>query len=112
MVKTEARIQQEIFAYHHNKYPEERDLLFAIHNNPRNRIAGARLVSQGLVAGVADMEYLRPGKTPLFMEIKTDRGRQSPSQVRWGNKVIEMGAAEYYVIRSLEEAKKVCGWTR
>ena len=53
--KTEAKIQQEVFIYHWNTYPEERKMLFMVHNEAMNEIRGARLKTQGMVKGVSDM---------------------------------------------------------
>lgn len=111
-MKTEAKIQQEIFTYHWNKYPEERGRLFMIYNNPRNEINGARMKSQGMVAGVADMCYLQSNELPIFFEIKNEVGRQSKSQKEWGWMVEENNLADYYVVRSLEEVKEITGWMR
>lgn len=109
-MKTEDRIQQEIFTHHWNNYPDERQQLFAVHNNAHNRIKGAKNASIGVVAGVSDMVYLRDGKV-FFVEIKTERGRQSPSQKTFEEKC-KKNSNDYIIIHSLEEAKEVFGWTR
>jgi len=112
MKKTEAKIQQEIFTYHYNKYPEQRGWLFMVYNNPRNKVSGARLKSQGMIAGAPDLMFLRPFDTPICIEIKTPTGRQSGLQKQFQRMVQKDLLAEYYIIRSLEEAKKAFGWTR
>lgn len=109
-MKSEAKIQQEIFVWHWNNYPKERKLLFMVHNEASSRIRGARLKGQGMVAGVSDMIYLNPRKiTAILMEVKNEKGRQSDSQNDWEELVTSFGF-EYYVVRSVEDAKKVCGW--
>ena len=107
---SEERLQQEIFTFHWNNYPDERKLLFMVHNNPRNKIDGARLKAKGMVSGVSDLIYLNPriGK-PQFLELKTDDGVQSPNQKDWQDLVTKQGY-EYYLIRGLEQVKEVCGW--
>ena len=108
---SENRIQQEIFTYHWNKYPEERGLLFMVHNAGSSRINGARLKSMGMVKGVSDMIYLKPnGSGPIFIEIKTPKGKQSTAQLTWGHNIDKRGY-DYHVVRSLEEMKQLCGWT-
>lgn len=109
---SEDRLQQEIFTYHWNNYPEERGLLFMVHNNPRNRIEGAQLKAKGLVAGVSDMIYLAPmPRLPFLLELKTLSGKQSPEQKAW--QTLTYKAGYYYaIVRTLEEAKKICGWDR
>ena len=107
---SEERLQQEIFTFHWNNYPDERKLLFMVHNNPRNKIDGARLKAKGMVSGVSDLVYLNPRiRKPQFLEIKTDDGVQSPNQKDWQDLVTKQGY-EYYLIRSLEQVKEVCGW--
>jgi hypothetical protein len=107
---SEERLQQIIFTFHWNNYPEERKLLFMVHNSPKNKIDGARLKAKGMVSGVSDLIYLNPRKgKPQFIEVKTDLGLQSESQISWEGKVVAEGY-EYHLVRSLKEAKEVCGW--
>jgi len=106
---SEDRLQQNIFCYHWNNYPKERGLLFCVFNNPKNKIQGAQLKSKGMMKGVSDLIYLKPGGKPLLLELKTDIGKQSKAQKDWQDSVTVAGY-DYYVIRTLEEAKKICGW--
>lgn len=106
---SENRLQQELFTWHWNNMPSERGLLFMVHNAGSSRINGARLKTMGMVPGVSDMVYLRPGGCPLLIEIKTERGSQSLKQVAWQARVVAAGY-RYHVVRSLEEMKEVCGW--
>ena len=103
MNKTEERLQQDIFVWHWNNRPNERGLLFMVHNNPKNAIDGARLKSIGMIAGVSDLIYLRPNSTPLFIELKTESGKQSAEQIKW-QQTIEQVGYEYKIIRSLDQA--------
>ncbi|EAR14042.1 hypothetical protein RB2501_01410 [Robiginitalea biformata HTCC2501] len=80
-----------------------------VHNSASSRINGARLKTMGMVPGVSDMIYLKPGGRPLLIEIKTMRGTQSPKQVAWQARVVANGY-RYYVVRSLDEMKEICGW--
>ena len=107
---SEARLQQEIFTYHWNNFPKERGLLFMVYNNAINKIQGAKLKSQGMVAGVSDMIYLSPNThAPILMEIKTLKGSQSPKQKKWETLVVKNGFC-YGLVRNLDSAKKLCGW--
>lgn len=107
---SEARLQQEIFTHHWNNYPDERGLLFMVYNNAVNKIQGAQLKSQGMVAGVSDMIYLNPRTSKVqLLELKTKTGTQSPRQKKWQSLVSDNGF-QYHLIRSLEEIKKICGW--
>jgi hypothetical protein len=74
------------------------------HNNARNAIDGARLKSQGMIAGVSDMILLRENRPPLCIEFKLPNGRQAPAQKEWQS-VAESTGAEYVIIRSLEDFK-------
>ena len=103
---SEDRLQQQIFTYHWNNYPEQRGLLFHVYNGAVNKVQGAQLKSKGMVKGVSDMVYLRPGGKPLFLELKTEKGRQSPAQKDWERKVTNAGY-EYKLIRSLDEFKSI-----
>ena len=58
----------------------------------------------GVVAGVADMEYLRPGKV-IFIEWKTPTGTQSDKQKAFQALVEELGF-EYVILRTIEEGKR------
>ena len=106
---SEDRLQQIIFTFHWNSYPEERGLLFMVHNNPRNKIEGAQLKGRGMISGVSDLIYLKPMGKPVFMELKLENGVQSKAQKEWESKVTEAGY-DYRIARSLEEAKKICRW--
>ena len=95
---TESQLQAHCFQLHWNRYPEERGLLYMNYNNPKNAIQGAYLRALGMIKGVADMTYL--GKTGVvFLEFKTEQGKQSPAQIEWQAKVIT-AVYEYRIIRS------------
>lgn len=106
---SEDRLQQLIFTHHWNNYPKERGLLFHVYNGAVNKIQGAQLKSKGMMKGVSDLIYLKPGGRPLLLELKTDIGRQSKAQKDWQESVTIAGY-EYHIIRTLEEAKDICGW--
>jgi hypothetical protein len=99
---TEARLQSDCFLWHWNTRPNERGLLFMVHNSPKNAIDGARLKAMGMVAGVSDMIYLRDGLPPLCIELKLPDGIQSKAQKEW-QKVAESVGCDYVIIRSLSE---------
>src|SRR5690606_5290381 len=105
----------EIFQWHWNNRPEERGLLFMVHNNAVNKIQGAQLKAQGMISGVSDMIYLPPSGNggaavaPIFVEVKKAQGAQSPAQIKWQALVTRAGY-RYVVVRSLEEAKHALGW--
>ena len=77
-----------------------------VHNTPRNKIDGARLKAMGMVAGVADMIYLRENLPPLFVEFKTDIGRQSYDQKLF-QEVAEKTGAVYVLCRDFDHFKSI-----
>ncbi len=114
--EAECRIQAECFQWHKNKFatrPErqypvevERMRLFMVNNTPRNPIHGNQLRAQGLVKGVADLQYLLPDGKTAFIEMKAEKGDQEPEQ-----KTFEVACKtldiSYFICRSLEEFQQI-----
>lgn len=100
----EERIQQDIYVWFHNTYPDLRGLLCYNLNNSRNAIDGARNRSLGLQAGRSDMVLYYSGKA-YMIEIKTGEGKQSREQKEWQRKIEQQGL-NYYVTRSLDDFKQ------
>jgi len=109
--KTEARIQQEIVMWYRNNFCLK-------HHNPRCLIMSIPNSNQklfrevGMVAGASDLMVIRDrydiGSPPIiyFIEVKTPKGRQSPKQKTFQKHIEQMGM-EYYIVRSLEDFKKI-----
>lgn len=102
VTKTEAQLHAEIFQWHWNNCPNERGLLFHVNNKARNAIEGNRFKAMGVIPGVSDLVYLRPGGKPLFIELKTEKGTQSPDQKKWQT-AAEAAGYEYVICRSLAD---------
>lgn len=68
-----------------------------------NAVAGAQAKGRGLVAGVADTQFIWAGRC-YFFEFKTSTGRQSQAQKEW-QKVCEAQGIQYTIIRSVEQFK-------
>jgi hypothetical protein len=100
----ELQLQAEIFKWHWNNIPEERGLLFHVNNKARNKIEGNKFKSLGVIAGVTDLIYLKPGGRPIFVELKTEEGKQSPQQKEW-QKTVESAGYDYRICRDLETFK-------
>lgn len=86
-------------------FPNLSRVLFAVPNGGnRDRVTGAILKAEGVVAGVADLLLLHPsGKYHgLCIEMKTPKGRQQPSQVDW-QKEVEHQGYKYVVCHSVDE---------
>lgn len=90
------------FRYQYPKY-----LCFAVPNGGnRNKIEAARLKSEGVLAGVSDLIVISEKKV-LFIEMKTDTGRQNKNQKEFQQKVEKLGFS-YFLCRSVEEFIKIC----
>ena len=98
--KSEDKIQQEIFMYAQNKYCTKMDnpqcVIFAVPN--QNQF---KLTKIGVVAGVSDMIMILLDKV-IFLEIKTDTGKQSDKQKEFEEKVNKLGH-HYFILRSVED---------
>lgn len=89
------------------QYPKLRKLLFAVPNGgARDRVTGAILKAEGVVAGVADLLLLVPSGPyhGLCIEMKTKEGRQSDSQKEWEQAVTAQGYA-YSLVRTFADFK-------
>jgi hypothetical protein len=85
---------------------------FAIGNGgKRNAVTGAILKKEGVLAGVADIQVLLSSGKSIFLEVKTPKGRQSPSQKEFQKEVEALGF-RYYIVRSLEDVIKLSGRER
>ena len=101
-------MQSSAFLNLWNKRPELRGRVFAINQNSHNRIKGALNKSLGVMPGVADMAYLIQGSI-VWIEWKTDTGRQSPEQKSFEQLVTRLGM-RYYIVRSEVEFLEVINY--
>lgn len=107
----ESRMQQSCVSWFRLQYRQFRFLLFAIPNGSKlagnqtqRAIQGKRLKAEGLVAGVSDLFLSVPSGdlAGLYMEAKTETGRQSDSQKEFEAAVLEAGYG-YCIFRSLPD---------
>jgi hypothetical protein len=83
---------------------------FAIPNNPRNAIDGARLKQMGLRAGTPDLCIMTKGFAPIFIELKAPKGRLSDAQRLAADRLVEHGGV-IVVCRSLDEVQgTIAAW--
>ncbi len=101
----EVKLQCECYVFFHNAYPSLRGLLCYNLNNSKNKIDGNLNKMMGLQKGRSDLEFHYKGKL-TFIELKTEKGTQSPDQIKW-QKLVESHGFEYYVIRNLQDFQQL-----
>jgi len=99
---SEATIQSKAFQNLWNSRPDLRGRVFAINNNSVGGARGSINKALGVVAGVADMCYLKADGKTCWIEWKTETGRQSPEQVKFQQLCLSLGH-EYHIVRSEAE---------
>lgn len=106
---TEAQLQQKIFQYYHNTFctvgNNPQHIIFSVPNESSNAKEQVYKKSLGLIAGVSDLIIIRPDEV-LFIEVKTETGRQSDKQKSFQSKIESLGF-KYYLVRNLEQFKQI-----
>ena len=101
---SEDQIQQQIVIYFRNNI---KGIIFSIPNGGSRNVAEAKkLKNTGLLAGVSDLIILLPNAETIFIEVKTDKGKQSEVQINFQKKVSEMGF-KYFLVKNLEDFKNI-----
>lgn len=103
MKHLESKIQQECVRWFRLQYPNL--LIYAIPNGGKRGIITASIMkAEGVIAGAADVHIpIARGKYhSLYIEMKSQTGKQQPSQVEFQKKVESFGNA-YMVCRSFDE---------
>jgi hypothetical protein len=104
--KSEAHLQSHCYQWTREAFPQTRDLFYAIPNGgSRRMIEAMQLKAQGVVPGVADMEFKWKGKCYLF-EFKFGAGKQSPAQKEWEAKVVQQGF-DYFLVNDADAFKEI-----
>lgn len=100
---SESKLQISMVKWFRLAYPKRH--LFSIPNGGnRSAITGAILKAEGARAGVADL-FLMHGNSQfhgLWIEVKTDKGKQSPSQKEFEIDALNNGY-DYKIVKSLDE---------
>ena len=101
-------IQSEIYKWYHNKFctklSKTKHIIFSVPNGAFvSKIQAMKLKATGLMAGVSDLIILRQNEA-IFVEVKTDVGRQSDKQKSFQEQVESLGF-RYILVRSLEDFK-------
>lgn len=101
----EHRLQCSCVEWFRAQHPKFRHNLFAVPNGGRrDKVTGAKLKAEGVLAGVADLILLKSNARhgALLIEMKTGSGKQSEAQGRW-QRAIEKDGYKYVLCRSIEE---------
>lgn len=98
---TESFIQQQCFTFYNNNYcllhHVPRRMIFSVPNEGQVRLRGI-----GLYPGVSDLVVIHHPHPPVFVEVKTPEGTQSPAQKKFQVHIESLGY-RYHLVRSLEE---------
>jgi hypothetical protein len=114
-MKPEQIIQCQIVDYMSYVCRQNNFMYFSVPNEGVMKAAGLAKVKKaivaammaimkkmGLIPGVADLVLVKNGRA-YFMEVKTEKGRQSKSQTIFERRAGEVGSL-YAIVRSLDEA--------
>jgi len=98
----EHNLQKSMITWFDMQYPKLKLCLFAVPNGANtSQRAGAYMKSEGLRSGVADLVFCYDGVT-TFVEVKTQKGKQSDTQVNFQDQMASQGFT-YKVVRTLDE---------
>lgn len=102
-MKNENKIQQEIFMYYHNNFclSDSGNIIFSVPNEGKDAKEQAYKKSLGMISGVSDMILIRNNEV-IFVEVKTETGKQSENQIKFQKKV-ELLGFRYIVVRNIED---------
>ena len=107
MNREEDILQAEIVTWYSLEYGKtHHKCLFHCNNKAKNAIEGNRMKGMGVKTGVSDL-ILVAKNIIIFVELKTQKGKQDPEQIIFEKQVKELGHT-YIIIRSLEEFKAIC----
>lgn len=109
MRNEESKLQINCVKWFRYQYPEYNKLLFAVPNGGnRSPITAKILKAEGVVAGVADLIFLKPNKDfhALLIEMKHGKNKQSEHQKEF-QFVAESHGYKYELCYSFEEFQQI-----
>lgn len=107
MNRLEDILQAQIVQWYSFEYGKKHDkCLFHCNNKAKNKIEGNRMKAMGVKTGVSDL-ILVVDKIVIFVELKTDAGKQGNQQLIFENQVKKLNQT-YVIIRTLDEFKELC----
>ncbi len=70
----------------------------------RSPVEAGIMVGQGVRAGVPDLVVLLPGGKSIYAELKASKGRLSPKQEKWRDRLMELGFS-WGLVKSMDDMK-------
>jgi len=102
MRNKEDNLQAACVRWFRYEFKTSEAIIFAVPNGgARSIVEGKILKATGVLAGVADLIIMAPNRI-AFIELKTEKGRQQPTQKEFQQICKEFGHP-YYLCRSLQE---------
>lgn len=108
MRHAESNIQRSCVRWFRLQYPHYAKLLFAVGNGGvRSKTEAAIMNGEGVLAGVADLIFLKGNGTysALCIEMKSATGTLNRNQREWRD-VVELHGSKYVVCRDIYEFKE------
>lgn len=106
-MNTESKIQQSMVIWYRNnfclKHHNPRHAIFSIPNESKSKMETLNKMAIGMMPGASDLLIVRPDEV-IFVEVKTEIGRQSDKQKEFQS-VVESLGFRYILVRSLEDFK-------
>lgn len=105
MRQLESKLQVACVTWFRVAHPKYARLLFSVPNGGmRNAGTARRMKAEGVVSGVSDLILLMPSSKhhALCLELKTEKGRQTPPQKTW-EELVTKQEYKYVVVRSFEQ---------
>ncbi|MGL6038129.1 MAG: VRR-NUC domain-containing protein [Soonwooa sp.] len=102
----ESKIQITCVNWFKIQYPALFPLFFAVPNGGKRTITEAKILkAEGAKAGVSDLLLLHPNKDFNFLaiEMKTEKGKQTPNQKKWQKEIEQFGFGKYVICKNLTD---------
>lgn len=97
---SEAQLQALLWKIAWNEFPQSRGHIWAIPNGAkRSQYEQTLSKATGTLAGVWDLHCYYQGKFYIF-ELKFGKGKLSPEQLNWREKMLQSGATAYVLKES------------